>query len=317
MPKPLNNIHDKFVKEFLSDKEMATSFLRFVLPQSLADEIVLETLTHVNTQYIRADLEEFMSDVVVNIQLKNQQECQVCFLLEHKSYLDKNVPFQVLSYVAEAYLKQIKNKEKLKPIIPLVYYHGTKKWEFKQIDSFFEDFPISIKNHLPLYESIFVSLKAMDESRILSLQNAMLRSALMLQYDANEPEKVLKNIIRILESLDPYLDTNFLITIFVYTLQTTEVKEQQLKIILKELPNKLNDKVMSTYDMILDRGRKEGKLEGKLEGINEGIEKGIEKGKIETVLKAFDNGYKIDDILLFTDFSEIQIIEILKTKNRI
>jgi predicted transposase/invertase (TIGR01784 family) len=79
---------------------------------------------------------------------------------------------------------------------------------------------------------------------------------------------------------------------------------------------------MSTYDMIVEASFKKGVEEGIgngfekgiEEGIEKGIEKGFEKGKAETVIKAFDNDFKIADIMLFSDLSENQIIEIL-TKN--
>jgi predicted transposase/invertase (TIGR01784 family) len=317
MQNPINNIHDKFVKEFLSDKDMAISFLDAILPQDLANELLLESLTYVNTQYITPQLEEYFSDVVVNIDLKNQQECQICFLLEHKSYIDKNVVFQVLAYIGQAYLTQLKNNEKVKPIIPLIYYHGSKKWEFKQISSFFEEYPTVFKSHLTLFESLFVNLKGMNESKIQALQNAMLRSALMLQYDSDKPEALLKNLIRILESLAPYQDSNFLTSIFVYTLQTSNIKVQELRVILKDLPTKLNNKVMSTYDMILEMGFEEGIQSGIQKGRQEGRQEGIEKGKAEIVLNAFDNHFKIADIILFSKLSEKHIIDILKENGRL
>jgi predicted transposase/invertase (TIGR01784 family) len=66
---------------------------------------------------------------------------------------------------------------------------------------------------------------------------------------------------------------------------------------------------MSTYDMILEKGIEKG--------IERGIEKGIEKGKAEIVLNAFDNQFKISDIILFSNLSENQIVAILKENGRL
>lgn len=51
-------------------------------------------------------------------------------MFEHKSYLDKGVPFQLLKYMVEIW-EYKRNKEHVKElpiIIPLVLYHGQQKW---------------------------------------------------------------------------------------------------------------------------------------------------------------------------------------------
>jgi predicted transposase YdaD len=44
MPRAINNIHDKFVKELLSNKEIAISFLEENLPKTLLQRIDLQSI---------------------------------------------------------------------------------------------------------------------------------------------------------------------------------------------------------------------------------------------------------------------------------
>ena len=52
MPQPITNIHDKFIKQILSDKEAAIAFLRELLPKKIADFLELPSLNYVNTSYL-------------------------------------------------------------------------------------------------------------------------------------------------------------------------------------------------------------------------------------------------------------------------
>lgn len=86
----------------------------------------------------------------------------------------------------------------------------------------------------------------MLENRILYLQSVILQSALLLQRFDNEPDKITKNLTQIFESLNPYLDSNFVRAIFIYTKKTTEKAKETLKNLIQEFPKTLNNTVMST-----------------------------------------------------------------------
>ncbi|MBK8388224.1 MAG: Rpn family recombination-promoting nuclease/putative transposase [Saprospiraceae bacterium] len=125
MEKGVNNPHDKFFKALLSDKESAVAFLKLSLDKETLDALDLESITLVNTHFISPELEESFSDIILSAKLLNSEaNCYVSILLEHKSYKDDYVEFQVLSYLSQAYQRQIKNGEQLQLIIPIIYYHG-------------------------------------------------------------------------------------------------------------------------------------------------------------------------------------------------
>ncbi|HHB52146.1 MAG TPA: transposase, partial [Saprospiraceae bacterium] len=95
----------------------------------------LETIQICDTSFINDDLRETFADVLFSFKLKGEdKELYISVLLEHKSVPDKNTPIQVLYYIAQAYYDQIQNGEKLQTVLPLVYYHGKKTWEYKPLD---------------------------------------------------------------------------------------------------------------------------------------------------------------------------------------
>jgi hypothetical protein len=189
----------------------------------------------------------------------------------------KNAPIQILRYLGEAYHKQLAAKEKLRPIIPLLYYHGSDKWKFRQFENMFDSYPEAIKKYLPLYTSEFVNLGEMGERELNKLRNSMLHATLEVQRYCKDPAILISKLSHIGENLNPYLNHGFAIKILLYLLQTTEVTKNDFK---GYLPKPIIDTVMSTYDQI------------KAEGVSEGIKK--------VILNSYDNGIEIKTIQVIT-----------------
>ncbi|MBK9151955.1 MAG: Rpn family recombination-promoting nuclease/putative transposase [Saprospiraceae bacterium] len=212
MDHSVNNPHDKFVKEMLADRDMAIAFLDAYLPENLKHVLNLENLTYANTQFITPELSESFSDVVVRVPVvqTGNKEVYVSLLLESKSTPEKYAAFQILGYMANAYLTQLKNRESLHPVIPIIYYQGKKGWKMKTIKNFFESFPNEVQNYIPSFERVFISLMGMSDEDLLSLRNGMLYSALTLQKHRFNPEILEMQIERIFKSINPYLNRNFI-----------------------------------------------------------------------------------------------------------
>jgi predicted transposase/invertase (TIGR01784 family) len=66
---------------------------------------------------------------------------------------------------------------------------------------------------------------------------------------------------------------------------------------------------MSTYTMLIEKGKKEGKLEGKIEGKLE--------EKTEMVLTLFDERFDTASIARFVKLPEEEVVKILKDHGKI
>lgn len=317
MPRSLTNIHDKFVKELLSDKELAIAFLEELLPKALVSLLDLSTLTYEPTSYMTPQLEELFSDVVMRFRLRDGSDCQVSLLLEHKSYIDEQAVVQILRYLAEAYQAQLKAGQKtLTPIIPLLYYHHQKRWQFRQFGELFGELPRDLQAFIPYYQTLFISLNELDEQHLTQLSNSMLSSALLLQRYHTSPEHLAERLSQIISALQPYWEKHFALSILVYLLHVADVPFEQVEQELVQLPTPLKENVMSTYDQILQAGIEKGRAEGIEKGIEKGRAEGIEKGIEKTILNAYDNGVSFDLIQLITGESAEKIKEVLKRNGR-
>ncbi len=306
---PITNVHDKFIRQILSNKELAIDFLREFLPETLVNHMNLQTLEHQDTSYINEELKESFSDLIWRVNMKGEESLRISLLLEHKSYADPKVVFQLLEYLACGYRKQIREKQKPELIIPILYYHGKSNWKFRSLVSYFVHYPDFMKKYLPWFEFEFVNLHELAPEQILTLQNGLLSSAVMLQKYSFDPAGLATHIHAILENLSPYLESNVTDAIFVYMIHGTQLDEKHFIESVQKLPEEMSIKTMTLYDQLILKGRQEGKKEG--------IEQGIAQSLQTTVLNAFDNGVEIPLIRLITGETEEKIKAILRQNKRI
>ena len=299
MEKGVNNPHDKFFKALLSDKESAVAFLKLSLDKETLDALDLESITLVNTHFISSELEESFSDIILSAKLLNSEaNCYVSILLEHKSYKDDYVEFQVLSYLSQAYQRQIKNGEQLQLIIPIIYYHGEEKWSPPQMVDHFKVEPKLLK-YVPNFERIFINLMSLTETAIDSIADTFLHPALQLQRNRFDQQKAVENFARIVQSLSPYTSRNLLQSFFVYSISVYNFDRTSLIEIIENIPSKLKSDIMSLYDQI----KYEGEIKGEINGER--------KGKIEVVIKSHENSLSIEMISNITGLSETEVKQIL------
>jgi predicted transposase YdaD len=146
------------------------------------------------------------------------------------------------------------------------------------------------------------------------MRNSMMTAAMLAQQWRIDPVKLkddFERIYRIFQSEGE--NTNFLEMIVVYSLQVSDIQEDQLAEVIKSVPEPIKENIMSTYTMLIEKGKKEGKIEGKLEG--EQI--GKIKEKTEMILTLYDEGFDTASIARFVKLPEEEVVKILKNIGRV
>lgn len=299
MAKKVSNIHDKFIKTLLSDKAMAVDFFKEMLPETVVKHLIPDSLEQLSETYVTEQLEESFSDLVWRVKTKDNT-LRICLLLEHKSYKDPKVTFQILEYLALAYRKQLKMQKRPELIVPILYYHGNKKWELKTLSDFFKDYPDELLKYLPGFESIFIDLNRKDKHELEQIRNKILYASLLTMMHSFNQKALKEDLKTIFRSLEIDLDKNIINSIFVYVLQVADIEPDQLNQIIVDESKDLKDKIMSTYDYL----------------IQEGIEKGIEKGIEQTILNAYANKIDLETIRLITGKSIEEIKAIIEKEKK-
>ena len=163
----IQNPHDQFVRATLSDKVMAKSFLENYLPSEIVKKLNLSKLEVSQESFVDEDLQEHHTDLLYQVATKTGEKAFVYVLFEHKSSPEKLVAFQLLRYMIRIWEKY-KTSSKFPNIVPLVLYHGKRKWnvshEFASLVEFSND-EIYAKS-TPNFEYFICDLSKFDENEL-------------------------------------------------------------------------------------------------------------------------------------------------------
>jgi len=133
----------------------------------------------------------------------------------------------------------------------------------------------------------------MSSEQIGAIRNSMLAASITAQKLLENPIDAAREFNRIL-SLFPSDGkyTNFLNLIVVYIFEITNISEKEMADVFKNIPSPIKNKVMTTYERL------------------------IQKGKIEMILALFDDKIDISQIANYAKISEKEVIKILKDNDR-
>lgn len=167
----VQNPHDRFFKETFGKVEVAKDFLNNYLPENIIRIIDIDTLEPQKDSFINQELQEGFSDLLFKANINNR-EGYIYFLFEHKSYIGKDIAFQLLRYMVEIWGAKIKKEkaDELPVIIPLVVYHGKDHWKIGttlgEMITGYEDLPEAIKKFTPNYEYLLYDLSRYTDDEI-------------------------------------------------------------------------------------------------------------------------------------------------------
>ena len=185
MAKKLKNIpsvHDKFFKFVFSDKTKVENYLNGTLSDELKNKILFDTLEQDQNSYVDEELQSHYADVVYDVMYNKKTPVKIAFLFEHKSFAPEFPHLQLLKYMIRIWEYQLQNKEAIKPIIPVIIYHGRTNWRQKPFETYFESGEIDefLKPYIPQFDYWLTDLKKSDVKTIeekypmLSLRMAFL-----------------------------------------------------------------------------------------------------------------------------------------------
>lgn len=305
MNKGISNPHDKFFKTLLADRDVAIDFLRNFLPDKIKHRIDIESFQYTETSFVSEELQETFSDIVLRCPLKNsEQSVFITILIEHKSYPDKFASVQLLYYLASTYHKQLTANRKIELIVPLIFYHGKRKWVLKSIDELIPSLPDEMKSFVPVFETIFIDLNRFDQTQLDTIHNLFLLATLIAQMKNKEPDVVFIESLTVLSRSNVNENWNLFQAFVVYLLETTQFNDEKIQELFDKIPKPIKNKIMTTYDVILRKGKKEG--------IEQGIEQGIEKEKIEIIIKGYKKGITIETLADITSLSIEKVRQIIE-----
>jgi predicted transposase/invertase (TIGR01784 family) len=291
----IKNPHDSLFKRTLGDKEVAVDFLENYLPNSILKEIDLTDIKVAKDSFIDKELEESFSDILYNVSIDGK-EGFVYLLFEHKSYFDKMTPVQMLGYILDIwklYDKQNKN-EKLPTIIPILIYHGNRKWKYgNSLSELIEATSEAISDYIPGYNYLLYDFSNYSDAEIKGQIKLRLFLKLISHIFDDDFDKGLREVLPLLIELrEKTTGLEYIETVVKYILNIGE------EISLNELDQKAKNISAEGSAVIMTIAEKiyhDGKEEGKVENMHEMIEFAMELKFGLSSKKIVQEINKIDD----------------------
>lgn len=102
MTNPADNPHDRYFKEAFSQIDILADFLNVYLPDGLREQLDFASLVRSPDSYTDDTLGEHFADLVFTARL-GAQPIRIALLLEHKSYTEPHIHFQLTRYMLNAW----------------------------------------------------------------------------------------------------------------------------------------------------------------------------------------------------------------------
>ncbi len=214
---------------------------------------------------------------------------KIYLLVEHKSHPDAWVPLQLLRYqvrIWELHRKQ-QPKDPLPPILPMVLYHGTQRWQTPdRFLGLFGAMDPALKPYVPDFRHELCDLGLPEPERIRgAVLSRLALLALKHIFDPN-PRQALAAILPLARDiLDKDTALEMLEVLLRYYVQTTQtLDEHDIRDLLTATAGE-EDAMPTFIDRYIEQGRQQGWFAGREEGEQEGLQEGLQKGRQELLLR--------------------------------
>jgi predicted transposase/invertase (TIGR01784 family) len=309
--------HDRFFKQLLAQPEAARDFMRYYLPEDVVRLLDLSTLEQQKDSFVDAELRSHFSDVLYSVQTKGGAGVHIYVLIEHKSYPDLWVAFQLLRYMVRIWERDLEREKRLRPVVPVVLYHGVAKWQVPATLWGLLEGPEELKPYVPDYRYWLCDLSAYSDEE---LKGAVLlqMGLLTLKYiQRDDLEAHLEQIFELgAELARQETGLEYVETLLRYLTRGTEKvgAEELRKAVEATIPE--GGALMAT---IAAKWKEEGREEGRREGLaiaaqwkEEGREEGRREGLLAGIEVALEIRFGQEGLKLLPEISKIEDVDVLR-----
>ncbi len=273
VPKPdIQSPHDGFTRELLSRLDIATDFLHHYLPPEIMDGLDLSAVEKRKDTFVDEELRRHFSDLVFKVGLKTGGDARVIILVDHKSGADKWAALQLLRYEVQIWQEEKNDKAGTLPvIIPVVLYHGRKRWPAnREFSSLFSPAELKLaREFVPHFKYYVCDLSRFSDEELKG--GIELRAGLMLLkhiFSRNLKEPLIR-VFRLVAGLPDWRRNEYLGTIRRYlTSAKAPLSREDMAEVLEE---SFQEEAGGIMEYIGQSWIEEGEKRGLQQGLQQGL----------------------------------------------
>lgn len=296
--------HDAMFRALVASPKRATRLIQLSLPEEIAGVVDPNIpIRQVPSSFLDETGTRRHGDAVFEFALLEGNPRRLFVLLEHKSKIDANTPFQLLRYRADL-LEADQRHHGKQPCVPyvlsVVFYQGRRRWNVPHLLDLSTEVHAGLERcrqdlgyHLvELYHELHRFVGERETHAVIS--------AMIMAGRQPVPADLLDNVT---SGLAPGSELEMLA--FDYMIEVTELVEEELRASLARTRPESGEENMATTMRAMKRkvqreahqegrkeGRKEGLLEGRKEGLLEGRHEGLLEGQVRLLLHQLNQRFE-------------------------
>ena len=284
--------HDKFFKSYFERPEVLGQLLEFVLPLDIMECLDTSSLRLEPRTYVDKDHREYFSDLSASVEWRGGP-ARVYVLFEHKSWSDAGTLLQLLRYMVQLWTREQRagdgkgsgsgsgagvQEKSLTPVISVVVYHaeGTApRMSFRELfhlGDVGEAHPLS--KYVPTFEAAMVDVAHLPVRKLDETPPSLSAGLWALRVARGTIDDFLEVVNRLGKRWGNVLlqDPGFEL-LLTYMLQGSglsldELEEKVSKVMESSL---VEEAVVTTYDQLIEKGRKENATSVATKLLDEGM----------------------------------------------
>jgi len=200
--------HDKGYKKIFSHPQVIQDLLQGFVSEPWVAELDFSTLETVKDSFVSDDWRERHDDIIWRIRW-GPKWLYIYLLIEFQSTIDHFMAVRIMGYIALLYqylieTQNLKASDKLPPVLPLVIYNGSQRWNAAEdISELLETVPSGLEKYSPHLRYLLIDEGAYGDSQLEPLMKNLVAAIIRLENTrSGENEKeVALGIQKVLVSL--------------------------------------------------------------------------------------------------------------------
>jgi predicted transposase/invertase (TIGR01784 family) len=276
-----HNPHDAIINYAFSKPDTAAGELRSVLPPALVDALDFDTLKLEPGSFVDEALAGHHTDLLYAVELEGR-EAFIYVLFEHQSTVDPLMPFRMLRYtcrVWERWVAAHPNAKRLPAVVPVVLYHGRRRWtaarRLREIIDLPAGLASALADHIPELELVLDDLHAVDDEALRSRAMTVFAKLVLFSLRYARTPRVQRTVIRrwapLFRELAAAPSGREALGAIIRYLWEVREKPDFIDALLAEDVGELTKEIHVSYaDKVREEAREKGHIEGRETGRTEG-----------------------------------------------
>lgn len=247
------HIHDRFFREAFSRPDVVADFIQAYLPTDFSSQFSMETLVRLQDSHVDESLGQYYVDLLYSVTF-GSQAITIALLLEHKSYPEEYPHFQLNQYLLNYWRDQLKEKQALRPVVPIVIYHGSSVWKQRPMTAYFTTFDAQLTRFLPDFEYYLINLTGDPDNKFGLLTSAYARLTAGLLKTIRQKQQLKKMLADLSSVIDKLTGDasgeQFVKTALLYVGYGSGLTNVEVFVVFKNISSKTERIAMSAFEQL-------------------------------------------------------------------